>query len=89
MAKCTASTSQKTWRWVLRDLIELTDTNSAAAWTLCGACTVHVDGQATRSCVLPVSAAAGKRVTTIEAIGETDAGLALKALSETSSEDDC
>jgi isoquinoline 1-oxidoreductase alpha subunit len=41
---------------------------------LCGACTVHIDGQATRSCVLPVSAVAGKRVTTIEAIGETDAG---------------
>jgi aerobic-type carbon monoxide dehydrogenase small subunit (CoxS/CutS family) len=39
-------------------------------------------GRATRSCVLPVSAAAGQRVTTIEAIGETDAGLALKALSE-------
>jgi isoquinoline 1-oxidoreductase subunit alpha len=60
--------------WVLRDVIGLTGTKFGCGMALCGACTVHIDGQATRSCVLPVSAVAGKRVTTIEAIGETDAG---------------
>ena len=60
--------------WVLRDVIGLTGTKFGCGMALCGACTVHIDGQATRSCVLPVSAVAGKRITTIEAIGETDAG---------------
>ncbi len=60
--------------WVLRDVIGLTGTKFGCGIAACGACTVHLDGQATRSCVTPVSAAAGKQVTTIEAIGETPAG---------------
>ena len=60
--------------WVLRDVIGLTGTKFGCGIAACGACTVHLDGQATRSCVTPVSAVAGKRITTIEAIGETAAG---------------
>ena len=60
--------------WVLRDVIGLTGTKFGCGMALCGACTVHLDGQPIRSCVTPVSAATGKRITTIEAIGETPAG---------------
>jgi isoquinoline 1-oxidoreductase alpha subunit len=60
--------------WVLRDVIGLTGTKFGCGIAACGACTVHLDGQATRSCITPVSAVAGKRITTIEAIGETAAG---------------
>jgi isoquinoline 1-oxidoreductase alpha subunit len=60
--------------WVLRDVVGLTGTKFGCGIAACGACTVHVDGQPTRSCVTPVSAAVGKRITTIEAIGETPAG---------------
>ena len=60
--------------WVLRDVIGLMGTKFGCGIAACGACTVHLDGQAIRSCVTPVSAVAGKRVTTIEAIGETPAG---------------
>ena len=52
--------------WVLREDIGLTGTKFGCGIAQCGACTVHVDGQATRSCVLPASAVAGRRVTTIE-----------------------
>lgn len=64
--------------WVLRDLIGLTGTKFGCGAALCGACTVHVDGVATRSCVLPVSAVAGKKITTIEAIGATPLGKRLQ-----------
>ena len=57
--------------WVIRDELGLTGTKYGCGKALCGACTVHVDGQPVRSCSLPVSAAAGKKVTTIE--GMTDA----------------
>jgi isoquinoline 1-oxidoreductase alpha subunit len=60
--------------WVLRDVIGLTGTKFGCGIAACGACTVHLDGQPIRSCVTPVSAAAGKKITTIEAIGETPAG---------------
>ena len=60
--------------WVLRDVVGLTGTKFGCGMALCGACTVHLEGQPIRSCVTPVSAAAGKRITTIEAIGETPAG---------------
>ena len=60
--------------WVLRDVIGLTGTKFGCGIAACGACTVHLEGQPTRSCVTPVSAVAGKRVTTIEAIGETSEG---------------
>ena len=54
--------------WVLRDILGLTGTKFGCGMALCGACTVHVDGEAVRSCVFPVSSAVGKRVVTIEAL---------------------
>ncbi len=60
--------------WVLRDLVGLTGTKFGCGAALCGACTVHIDGVATRSCVLPASAVVGKQITTIEAIGGTPLG---------------
>ena len=54
--------------WVLRDTLELTGTKFGCGQALCGACTVHLDGEAVRSCKLPVSGAAGRRVTTIEGL---------------------
>ena len=60
--------------WVLRDVVGLTGTKFGCGIAQCGACTVHLDGAAVRSCVLPVSAVAGKKVTTIEAVGATPAG---------------
>ena len=54
--------------WVLRETLELPGTKFGCGAAQCGACTVHVDGRAARSCVLPLSAAAGKRVTTIEGL---------------------
>ena len=55
--------------WVLRDLLKLTGTKYGCGVAQCGACTVHVDGSPKRSCVTPVSAVAGKKITTIEALG--------------------
>jgi isoquinoline 1-oxidoreductase subunit alpha len=60
--------------WVLRDVVGMTGTKFGCGLGLCGACTVHVDGQAVRSCITPVSAAIGRKVLTIEAIGGTPAG---------------
>src|SRR5256712_4991407 len=60
--------------WAIREQVGLTGTKYGCGVALCGACTVHLDGKAVRSCITPVSAAAGKRVTTIEAIGATAAG---------------
>jgi len=60
--------------WVLRDKLGLTGTKYGCGMALCGACTVHIDGSATRCCVLPVAAVAGKAVTTIEGLG-TEASL--------------
>ena len=54
--------------WVLRDELGLTGTKYACGIAMCGACTVHVDGQPVRSCVMPVSAMVGKKITTIEAL---------------------
>jgi isoquinoline 1-oxidoreductase subunit alpha len=64
--------------WVLRDLLGLTGTKFGCGMALCGACTVLVDGQALRSCVLPVAQATGKKITTIEGVGATAAGAALQ-----------
>lgn len=58
--------------WVLRDVLNLTGTKYGCGVAACGACTVHVDGQAVRSCVLPVAAVAGKAVRTIEGLGTAD-----------------
>lgn len=54
--------------WVLRDVIGLTGTKFGCGIAQCGACTIHVEGEATRSCVLPIAAVAGKRLTTIEGL---------------------
>jgi isoquinoline 1-oxidoreductase subunit alpha len=54
--------------WVLRDTLGMTGTKFGCGQALCGACTVHIDGAATRSCVLPVSAVANRKVTTIEGL---------------------
>ena len=64
--------------WVLRDYLDLTGTKFGCGMALCGACTVHLDGQPVRSCTTPASAAAGKAVTTIEAIGATRVGKAVQ-----------
>ena len=56
--------------WMLRDVLHLTGTKFGCGIAACGACTVQLDGQAVRSCVLPVSAAAGKTITTIEALAK-------------------
>jgi isoquinoline 1-oxidoreductase alpha subunit len=60
--------------WVLRDVVGLTGTKFGCGMALCGACTVHLEGQPIRSCVTPVAAVGGKKITTIEAIGQTPAG---------------
>jgi isoquinoline 1-oxidoreductase subunit alpha len=60
--------------WVLRDVLGMTGTKFGCGMALCGACTVHLDGQAIRSCVTPVSAIGQGAVTTIEAIGATRNG---------------
>ncbi len=58
--------------WVLRDELNLTGTKYGCGVAFCGACTVHLDGQPVRSCVLPAAALAGKEITTIEGIAEND-----------------
>ena len=65
--------------WTLRDVLSMTGTKFGCGMGLCGACTIHIDGQPTRSCITPVSAAVGKRITTIEAIGNTPAGKKIQA----------
>lgn len=59
--------------WVIRDLLQLTGTKFGCGMALCGACTVHLNGQATRSCVLPVSAVEGQEVRTIEGLAKGEA----------------
>ncbi|MCB2016326.1 MAG: (2Fe-2S)-binding protein [Hydrogenophaga sp.] len=65
--------------WALREDLQLTGTKFGCGMALCGACTVHLDGQPVRSCSTPMSAAAGKKVVTIEAIGASRAGKAVQA----------
>lgn len=64
--------------WALRDHLDLTGTKYGCGMALCGACTVHVDGAPVRACVTPLSAVAGKKITTIETIGATKAGKAVQ-----------
>jgi isoquinoline 1-oxidoreductase alpha subunit len=59
--------------WVLRDVLHLTGTKFGCGMALCGACTVHLEGSALRSCITPVSAVEGKAVTTIEGLAPKDA----------------
>ncbi len=65
--------------WALRDEIGLTGTKYGCGMALCGACTVHVDGQPARACVAPIAALEGKKVVTIEAIGEDSTGKSVQA----------
>lgn len=65
--------------WVLRDNLQMTGTKYGCGIAQCGACTVHLDGRAVRSCVTPVSMASGKQVTTIEGLAETALGKTVQA----------
>jgi isoquinoline 1-oxidoreductase subunit alpha len=65
--------------WVIRDTLGLIGTKFGCGAALCGACTVHIDGVPMRSCSTPVSVAAGKKITTIEAIGATPVGRKVQA----------
>lgn len=65
--------------WVIRDILGMTGTKFGCGIAQCGACTVHINGEPTRSCVTAISDAAGTSITTIEAIGETPAGKAIQA----------
>jgi len=65
--------------WTLRDQIGLTGTKFGCGMALCGACTVHVDGQAVRSCITPISSVASRKITTIEGIGADMVGKAVQA----------
>ncbi len=68
--------------WVLRDLLGLTGTKYSCGMGICGTCTVLVNGEAQRSCILPVSAASGKEVTTIEGLSEDGSHPLQKAWTE-------
>jgi isoquinoline 1-oxidoreductase alpha subunit len=65
--------------WVIRDTLGMTGTKFGCGMALCGACTVHLDGKPVRSCSTPVSAAAGKKIVTIEAAGATAVGQKVQA----------
>ncbi len=65
--------------WALRDHLQLTGTKFGCGAALCGACTVHVDGQAVRSCVTPISSVGSKKITTIEAVAADKVGKAVQA----------
>ena len=65
--------------WALRDVVGLTGTKYGCGTSLCGACTVHIDGEPTRACVTPVGSIGTKKVTTIEAIGESALGKRVQA----------
>lgn len=60
--------------WVLRDQLHLTGTKYGCGMSLCGSCTVHVDGETVKACTFPASAAIGREITTIEGIGQTPMG---------------
>ena len=64
--------------WVLRDHLGLTGTKFGCGMALCGACTVHIDGAPTRSCQTPLSAAVGRKITTIEGVGASRVGKAVQ-----------
>jgi isoquinoline 1-oxidoreductase subunit alpha len=65
--------------WVLRDVLRMTGTKFGCGMALCGACTVHVDGQPVRACITQVSSVAGKKVTTIEAMASDSVGKRVQA----------
>jgi len=64
--------------WALRDVLGMTGTKFGCGLGLCGACTVHIDGAAARSCITPIASLAGKSITTIEGVGKTPVGAAVQ-----------
>jgi isoquinoline 1-oxidoreductase subunit alpha len=64
--------------WVLRDLLGMTGTKFGCGMALCGACTVHIDGQPVRSCITTIDSVGTSAITTIEAVGRTPAGQAVQ-----------
>ena len=64
--------------WVLRDVLGMTGTKFGCGMALCGACTVHVDGVATRSCITPIDSIGASKIPTIEAIGATAADVKIQ-----------
>jgi isoquinoline 1-oxidoreductase subunit alpha len=64
--------------WVLRDVLGMTGTKFGCGIAQCGACTVHMDGKAVRSCVLPIGSVGSRSITTIEAVGNTSAGASVQ-----------
>ena len=69
--------------WVLRDTLKMTGTKFGCGMALCGACTVHIDGEAARSCVTPISSVAGKKITTIEGLSPDGSHVVQQAWMET------
>lgn len=67
------ATAEMPLLWALRDVANLTGTKYSCGMALCGACTIHLDGQPVHSCVTPISASAGKKITTVEAMAESKA----------------
>lgn len=65
--------------WALRDVLHMTGTKFGCGMAQCGACTVHLDGQPTRSCITPISAAVGKKIVTIEEVHSDKVGQAVQA----------
>ena len=65
--------------WTLRDVLGMTGTKFGCGMALCGACTFHLDGAPTRACITPISATVGKKITTIEAIGDDGVGKRVQA----------
>jgi len=64
--------------WALRDVLGMTGTKFGCGLGLCGACTVHIDGAAARSCITPIASLGGKSITTIEGVGKTPVGAAVQ-----------
>ena len=64
--------------WALRDVLGMTGTKFGCGLGLCGACTVHINGDPIRSCIMPLGAVTGKSITTIEGVGDTPAGAAVQ-----------
>jgi isoquinoline 1-oxidoreductase alpha subunit len=65
--------------WTLRDVLGMTGTKFGCGMALCGACTFHLDGAPTRACITPISATVGKKITTIEGIGDDGVGKRVQA----------
>src|SRR6202158_5555625 len=70
--------SEMPWLWYLRDVLGMTGTKFGCGVGLCGACTVHLDGAATRSCITTIDSVGSSAITTVEAVGDTPSGKAIQ-----------